>query len=94
MLFLTEERASDTQEPSHKVKLFLLPQIKKCLSLFHCLFLSSIILFYLPYPPPLSLSEPYYSYCVKRQGSTYINHRAENGNFIITNYQTIFTNIP
>jgi len=47
MLFLTEERASDTQEPSHQVMPLLLPPIKKRHSLLRCRFLSSIILFYL-----------------------------------------------
>jgi hypothetical protein len=65
MLFLTEERAM-TPSNLRAVMLFLLPRIKKCLSLLRCRFLSSNNLFYLTYPPPLLVFENHIIHIVRK----------------------------
>jgi hypothetical protein len=84
MLFLTEERASDTQEPSHKVMFFLLPPIKKCLSLLRCRFLSSFILFYLTYPNPPLISENHIFHVVPKDKVVlyFPAHKTHRGFFV------------
>jgi hypothetical protein len=65
MLFLTEEQAM-TPRNLRAVMLFLLLRIKKCLSLLRCRFLSSNILFYLTYPPPLLVFENHIIHIVRK----------------------------